>query len=45
MILEMTEILRFWRDLSKEQKSQLKSVNNVKVVTYDFIKSRYLESL
>lgn len=41
----MTEILRFWRDLSKEQKSELKNTFNVKVITYDFIKERYLESL
>lgn len=34
----MTEILRFWRDLPKESKSELKSKHNITTVTYSFIK-------
>lgn len=34
----MPEILRFWRDLTKESKDQLKSKHNIQTVTYDFIK-------
>lgn len=40
----MTNELRYWRDLSKEVKEQIKKDYNIKVITYDFIKSRYLES-
>lgn len=39
----MTDILRWWRDLSKDQKQQFKKEHNVKVVTYQFIKKLYLE--
>jgi len=41
----MTEILRFWRDKTKEEKSEIKSEHNIKVVSYDFIEKRYLESI
>lgn len=41
----MKDILRFWRDLSKESKQEIKSKHDVKVVTYSFIEERYLESV
>lgn len=41
----MKEILRFWRDKSKDEKQELKSSHNVKVVTYEFIERLYLESV
>lgn len=41
----MTDILRFWRDKSAAEKEQIKKDHNIKTVTYDFIKSRYLESI
>lgn len=40
----MTNELRYWRNLSKEQKEQIKKDHNIKVVTYDFIQKLYLES-
>jgi len=39
----MIQILRFWRDKSREEKDEIKSIHNVKVVTYDFIERLYLE--
>lgn len=41
----MTNQLRYWRDLSKEEKELIKDKHNIKVVTYDFIETIYLESL
>jgi len=41
----MKDILRFWRDLSKESKQEIKSKHNVKVVDYAFIEELYLESI
>lgn len=41
----MTTILRFWRNLTKEEKSEIKSKHNIKVVTFHFIEELYLESL
>jgi hypothetical protein len=41
----MKEILRFWRDKSREEKQEIKSSHNVKVVTYSFIEKHYLESI
>lgn len=42
-ILNMTEILRYWRDLSKEQKQEIKSKYGIKVMTYKDIKNIYNE--
>lgn len=41
----MTDILRFWRNKTMSEKEQIKKDHNIKTVTYDFIKARYLESL
>lgn len=34
----MKETLRFWRDLPKESKAELKSKHNITTVTYFWIK-------
>lgn len=34
----MPEILRFWRDLPKELKAELKSKHNITIVNYHWIK-------
>ncbi len=41
----MRECLVYWREISKEEKEEIKTSHNIKVVTYDFIESIYLESL
>lgn len=37
--------LRYWKNLKPEQREQIKISHNVKVVTFEFIKKAYLESL
>lgn len=37
----MRSELKYWRDLSKDEKSRLKSEHNIKVVTFQFIKLIY----
>lgn len=37
----MKEQLRYWRDLSKEERQQLKDKHGVKVVTFEFILKCY----
>lgn len=39
----MRKELKYWRDLSKQEKSRLKLEHNIKVVTFEFIKSIYKE--
>lgn len=40
----MTEQLKFWKNLTKEEKQEIKIKYNIKVVTYEFIENLYLES-
>jgi len=37
--------LKYWKSLTKAQKQELMKANNIKAVTFDFIKICYLESL
>ena len=37
----MRHELKYWRDLSKEEKSRLKSEHNIQTVTYEFIQNIY----
>jgi len=39
----MTEILRFWRDTPKETKKQIMHSRNITTITFEQIKSIYLE--
>lgn len=41
----MTNELRYWRDLPKEAKDQIKKDHNIKFITYKFIQTLYLESI
>lgn len=38
----MTEILRYWRDLSKEEKQSIMKSKNIKAITFEQIKDIYL---
>ncbi len=40
----MTEILRFWRDKTKEQKQEIKSKYGIKTMTYADIQKIYNEN-
>ena len=40
----MTEILRFWRDKTIQYKKEIMKSKNIKAITYEQIKSIYLES-
>lgn len=40
----MTEILRYWRDLSKDQKAEIRSKHGIPVMTYQKIKELYNEN-
>lgn len=35
--------LKYWKSLTKAQKQELMKANNIKAVTFDFIKKCYLE--
>lgn len=39
----MTEILRYWRDLPKEEKQSIMKSKNIKAITFEHIKSVYLD--
>lgn len=38
----MKEQLRYWRDLTPQQRAELKQKNGVKVVLFEFIEKMYL---
>jgi len=40
----MTEILRYWRDLTKQQRQEIKTRIGVTVMTYEKIKDLYNEN-
>lgn len=42
--LDMPIVLRYWRDLSKEQKQQIKSKYGITVITYADIQKIYNEN-
>ena len=41
----MRHQLRFWRDLPLKEKERLKSENNIKVVTFEFIRKIFEKSI
>ncbi len=41
----MRNYLLWWRNLSKESKKELMKTHNIKAITYENIKSIYLETL
>jgi len=38
----MKEKLKYWRDLTPQQRAELKSKHNVKTVSFEFIEKVYL---
>lgn len=41
----MRDILLWWTRKTKEEKKSIMNTHNIEVITYDFIKTLYLESL
>ncbi len=40
----MKQILRYWRDLSRQEKQSLMTERNIKSITFDQIEEIYLEN-
>lgn len=41
----MKEQLKYWRDLTKQQKATIKAEHNIKIVTFEFICEIYLKNV